>query len=240
MQVGETYKNMMGYNGFAGGSLNVSMPLVMANNSGYYTGFQVQNVGTGTATVNVQYGGNIAGPFAPSPESATLAPNQSQTFLQAGGQWTQKYVGSATISSTQDVVAIVNQVSQGAIALGTAYNGFDPASATNKVSGPLIMANNSGYFTGFQVMNVGVSSASVTCTYGPNTAGGFAPAPEMTTIGPGNSYNSIQSGGAWGSNKYVGSVVCEAAAGAKIVMIVNQINPTAAGDQFMTYGGFNF
>jgi hypothetical protein len=240
MQVGETYKNMMGYNGFAGGSMTVSLPLVMANNGGYYTGFQVQNVGTGSATVTVDYGTNIAGSFTPTSETTTLAPNASYTFLQAGGQWTEKYVGSATISATQDVVAIVNQVNLGATPLGTAYNGFDPAGATNKVSGPLIMANNSGYFTGFQVMNVGGSSASVTCTYGANTAGSFAPAAEMATISPGDSYNSIQSGGAWGSNKYVGSVVCEAGAGAKVVMIVNQINPTAAGDQFMTYGGFNF
>jgi len=240
MQVGETYKNMMGYNGFAGGSMTVSLPLVMANNSGYYTGFQVQNVGTGSATVTADFGTNIAGSFAPTSESVTLAPNASHTFLQAGGQWTQKYVGSATISATQDVVAIVNQVNMTPIALGTAYNGFDPAGATNKVSGPLIMANNSGYFTGFQVMNVGGSAASITCSYGANTAGSFAPPSESGTINPGDSYNSIQSGGAWGSNKYVGSVVCEAGAGAKIVMIVNQINPSAAGDQFMTYGGFNF
>jgi hypothetical protein len=240
MQVGETYRNMMGYNGFAGGSMTVSMPLVMANNSGYYTGFQVQNVGTASGTVTVDYGTNIAGSFTPTSETVTLAPDASHTFLQAGGQWTGTYVGSATISATQDVVAIVNQVNLTGTALGTAYNGFDPAGATNKVSGPLIMANNSGYFTGFQVMNVGSSATSITCTYGPNSAGSFAPAAESGSINPGDSYNSIQSGGAWGSNTYVGSVVCEAGAGAKIVMIVNQINPSAAGDQFMTYGGFSF
>lgn len=240
MQVGETYKNMMGYNGFAGGAPSVSLPLVMANNSGYYTGFQVQNVGSGTANVTVQYGTNLAGSFAPSSETATLAPNQSATFLQTGGQWTDTYVGSATISANQDVVAIVNQVNLTGTALGTAYNGFDAAAATNQVSAPLIMANNSGYYTGFQVMNVGSGAASLNCTYGPNTAGSFAPPAETATINPGNSYNSIQSGGAWGSNKYVGSVVCAAGAGAKIVMIVNQINPAAGGDQFMTYGGFGF
>ena len=241
MQVGETYKNMMGYNGFAGGSTKVSLPLVMANNSGYYTGIQVQNVGGSSTTVTVQYGTNLAGSFAPTSESATLAANESASFLQAGGQWTQKYVGSATVTSTgQPVVAIVNQVKMTGTVLGTAYNGFDADSATNKVSAPLIMANNSGYYTGVQVMNVGTSSTSITLTYGPNAAGSFAPAPETTTINPGDSYNSIQSGGAWGTHKYVGSLTVAAGAGAKIVMIANQINPSAAGDQFMTYDGFNY
>ena len=45
-------------------------------------------------------------------------------------------------ASLIDLVAIVNQVLLGGVSLGTAYNGFDPAGATSKVSAPLIMANN--------------------------------------------------------------------------------------------------
>lgn len=242
MQVGETYKNMMGYNGFSAGSRAVSMPLLMANNSGYYTGFQVQNVSTSVANITVAYGTNIGGSFAPASESATLQPNESKTFLQQGGQWgANVYVGSATITSDQDVVAIVNQVKMTGTVQGTAYNGFNSAMATNKVSAPLIMANNSGYFTGFQVMNVGTTTVNITVTYGPNTAGSYAPPAATATLAPGNSYNSIQSGGAWGTNKYVGSCsVTAPGASDKIVMIVNQINPSAAGDQYMTYDGFNY
>lgn len=242
MQVGETFKNMMGYNGFVAGSTKVSMPLIMSNNSGYYTGFQVQNVGTAATTVTIDYGANLAGSFAPADESATLQPNESKTFLQSAGQWaTPTYVGSATITSTgEPVVAIVNQVKLTGTVLGTAYNGFDPGSATDKVSAPLIMANNSGYYTGIRVMNVGTSATSITVTYGPNTAGSFAPSAETATLQPGDSYNSIQNSGAWAGNTYVGSLTVEAASGGKIVMIVNQIWPAAPGDQFMTYDGFNY
>jgi hypothetical protein len=242
MQVGETFKNMMGYNGFTAGSTEVSMPLIMSNNSGYWTGFQVQNVGTTATNITVDYGANLAGSFAPTSETATLQPNESKTFLQNTGQWaTPKYVGSATITTSgEPVVAIVNQVNVVGTALGTAYDGFDPAAATDKVSAPLIMANNSGYYTGVQVMNVGGSSTSITVTYGPNLVGSYAPPPETTTLAAGNSYNSIQSGGAWGSNKYVGSLTVQAASGGEIVMIVNQVWPAAPGDQFMTYNGFNY
>jgi hypothetical protein len=241
MQVGETFKNMLGYNGFTQGSTSVSLPLIMANNSGYYTGYQVQNVGAAQATVTIAYGTNLAGTFAPTNDTVTLNPNQSATFIQNGGKWTSKYIGSATVTCSQPVVAIVNQVKQAGVAVGTAYNGFNPGSATNKVSAPLIMANNSGYYTGIQIMNVGSSAASITVSYGTNIAGSFAPSAETATIQPGNSYNSIQSGGAWGANRYVGSMtVTGGNAGVKIVMIVNEIWPGAPGDQFMTYDGFNY
>jgi hypothetical protein len=242
MQVGETYKNMMGYNGFTEGSTKVSMPLIMSNNSGYWTGYQVQNVGGAATTVTIEYGTNLVGSFQPANDSTTLAADESYTFLQNTGQFeTQVYVGSATItSSSEPVVAIVNQLNLEGIPLGTAYNGFNPDGATANVSAPLIMANNSGYYTGIQVMNVGTSATDITVTYGPNTVGTFQPVPETATLQPGNSYNSIQNYGAWTGNWYVGSLAVEASSGGQVVMIVNQLWPEAAGDQFMTYDGFNY
>ena len=245
MQIGETYTNMMGYNGFTGGSTSVSLPLVMANNSGYYTGIQVQNVGAASATVTIDYGSNIGGSFDPTNDTATLAPNESATFLQAGGKWgNNKYIGSATITCAEPVVAIVNQVKLGApggVSLGTAYNGFDASKATNKVSAPLIMSNNNGYYTGVQVMNVGTSPVNITMDYGANTGGSFNPASVTKTIQPGDSYTEIQNGGAWTGNKYIGSMSVTASNSSdKIVAIVNQIWPAAPGDQFMSYNGFNY
>lgn len=227
MQVGETYQNMMGYNGFTSGSASVSMPLIMSNNSGFYTGYQVQNVGNAATTVTIDYGANIGGTFNPVDDSATLDPGESMTFLQNTGQFaTETYIGSATITSTgEPVVAIVNQVLMGAVALGTAYNGVDPAAATNQVSAPLIMANNSGFYTGIQVMNVGGSAVQVTVDYGPNIAGAFNPTDEVVTIQPGDSYNSIQNSGAWTGNTYVGSLTVTGPAGSQLVMIVNEFLP---------------
>jgi hypothetical protein len=214
----------------------------MANNSGFFTGIQVMNVGSATATVNVAYGPNTAGAFAPTAESASVAAGGSATFLQSGGQWgSNKYVGSATITNAQgqSLVAIVNQLKSGALSFGTAYEGFDPTSATSSISAPLVMANNSGYFTGIQVQNVsGASPCNVTVTYGPNTAGSFAPVPESASVALGASYTFLQSGGQWGSNKYVGSASI-AGTGCSIVAIVNELN-LSLNDQFFTYNGFNY
>jgi hypothetical protein len=234
-------KTLLGYNGFTGGSTTVVAPLVMANNSGYFTGIQVQNVGSATANVTVTYGPNTAGSFAPTAESASVAAGGSATFLQSGGQWTQKYVGSATITNAegQSLVAIVNQLKSGALSFGTAYEGFDPASATSKVSAPLVMANNSGYFTGIQVQNAsGANPCSVTVTYGPNTAGSFTPVAESASIPLNASHTFLQSGGQWGSNKYVGSASITGS-GCSVVAIVNELNQSL-NDQFFTYNGFNY
>jgi hypothetical protein len=240
MQVGA--KTMLGYNGFSGGSSAVSLPLVMSNNNGFFTGIQVQNVGDLATNITVSFGTNIAGAFAPVDETATLLAGESKTFLQNSGQFlVDKYVGSATISSTAEpIVAIVNQLKPGR---GTAYDGFNPVAATASVSAPLIQYNpDGGWFTGFQVMNVGSSPVDITVNYGANTVvGGFSPAPETATIAAGDSYNSLQNTAAWvAGGKYIGSATVTAAAGSQIVMIVNQLRANTGKDTFMTYNGFNY
>jgi hypothetical protein len=243
MQVGA--KTMLGYNGFAAGSTSVSLPLVMANNAGFFTGIQVQNVGAAATNITIDYGTNIAGAFVPANETATLQPGESATFLQNTGQWpiigaADKYVGSATIDGGgQPIVAIVNQLKAGR---GTAYDGFDPAAATASVSAPLIQYNpDGGWFTGFQVMNVGGSAVNIVVDYGTNTAGTFSPANETATIQPGDSYNSLQNSASWvAGGKYIGSATVTAPAGSQIVMIVNQLRGNTGKDTFMTYNGFNY
>lgn len=233
-------KTLLGYNGFTAGSPTVVAPLVMANNAGFFTGIQVQNVGATTANVTVTYGPNTAGAFAPTAESASIAAGASYTFLQSGGQWTDTYVGSATITNAegQDLVAIVNQLLIGTLSFGTAYEGFDPDSATSNLSAPLVMANNAGYFTGIQVMNVsGADPCDVTVTYGPNTAGAFTPTSESASIAVGASYTFLQSGGQW-TDTYVGSATVTGS-GCNIVAIVNELN-LSLNDQFFTYNGFNY
>ena len=233
-------KTLLGYNGFTVGSTMVVAPLIMANNAGFFTGVQVQNVGTTTANVTVTYGPNTAGTFTPTAESASIEAGASATFLQLGGQWTEKYVGSATITNVEEqpLVAIVNQLLIGDLSFGTAYEGFDPTSATSNASAPLVMANNAGFFTGVQVQNVsGADPCEVCVTYGPNTAGTFEPTPECADIAAGASHTFLQAGGQW-TEKYVGSAMITGD-GCNIVAIVNELNLTL-NDQFFTYNGFNF
>lgn len=251
-----SFSTLLGYGGFTSGSPTVALPLVMANNANFYTGIQVQNTGTAATNVTITYSTNtVAGGNTPPVETFNLAAGASRTILQAGTQaqsgsvtdWTTfgRYIGGATITNDggQPLVAIVNQV-RNSPALGSSYEGFNPATATSKVSAPLIMSNNSGYYTGIQVQNVSTSPVDVTVTYGPNTAGSFAPTAETFTLQPGASKTIIQNSVSPGNGsvqnwlqRYIGSASITATG--SIVAIVNQLG-TAAGDQFATSDAFNY
>lgn len=251
MQLGTGGFNiLMGYNGFTTESTEVSLPLIMANNSGYYTGMQIQNVGGGSTTATVDYGTNLVGAFVPADETCTLDPGESCTLIQSGGQWgANKFVGSASVTASEDLVVIVNQVSLGSATkgpYGTAYEGFDPSSGTDGISAPLIMSNNSGYYTGVQVMNVGGSSCDVTIDYGPNSGGAFNPTTESFTVAAGESWTVIQTGSSpangginnWGTNKYIGSAEIAGDGTCSLIAIVNEA-ASLKGDNFFTYVGYN-
>jgi hypothetical protein len=254
------FQVLMNYGGFTAGSPTVALPLVMANNSGLYTGIQVQNVGGADTTVTVDYTANTVGGNNPVDESFTLSPGASKTIIQnstppsngSANNWNTvgRYIGGALVTNTggQNLVAIVNQV-RPSPALGSSYEGFDPVAATTNASAPLIMANNSTYYTGIQVQNVSANGvANVTITYTPNTAGSFQPQPEVFTLAAGASKTIIQNstppsnGSAvnnWGTNRYVGSATITATGG-NIVAIVNQVSFGRAGDQFATGDAFNY
>lgn len=235
MQVGTGGdKSMLGYNGFTGGSAEIKAPLVMALNSGFFTGIQVMNVGSATTDVTITYGAQ--GSLVPTPDTCTgLEVGKACTKVQTGGQWTSSYVGGATITNTgaQNLVAIVNQLSSGG--QGSAYEGFNPSSAPTTVVAPLIMANNSGFFTGIQVQNVGTGNCDLAVAFGPNTAGSLAPAAEsFAGLTPGSSHTFLQNGTSWPSI-YVGSAtITGTGATCKVASIVNELS-FDAGDLFMTY-----
>ncbi len=237
MQVGTgSTKAMLGYNSFSGGSTEIKAPLVMANNAGFFTGIQVMNVGSAPTNVTITYGANTQGSLAPTPDTCpNLAVGQSCTQLQLNGQWSSTYVGGATItnSAAQNLVAIVNQLSL--VGQGTAYEGFNPASAPATVVAPLIMANNAGFFTGVQVQNVGTGNCDIAVNYGPNTAGAFTPANEtFAGLTPGSSHTFLQTGASWPAT-YVGSAtIVGTGATCKVASIVNEL-AFGAGDLFMTY-----
>jgi len=251
MQLGTGGFNiLMGYNGFTGSSADVALPLIMANNSSFYTGMQIQNTGGGSTTATVDYGDNLAGAYAPPNETCILDPGESCTLIQNSGSWTGNlYVGSASVSASEDLVVIVNQVSTGSGTkgpFGTAYEGFDPSAGSDDISVALVMANNSGYYTGIQTMNVGGAACDVVIDYGPNTGGAFNPVNESFSIDPGQSKTIIQNGPAasnggandWGTSKYVGAAEITGTGSCSLVAIINQF-ANLSGDNFFTYVGYN-
>ena len=69
---------MFAYSGFTGGSTNPVMPLINANNSGYVTGVQIQNIGSSDTDVTVTYTPSLLGTACS--ETQTVPAGQSATF----------------------------------------------------------------------------------------------------------------------------------------------------------------
>ena len=230
---------MFAYSGFTAGTVSPVLPLINSLNAGYVTGVQIQNTGDTDSVVTLSY--------TPSPglgsactETQTIAAHQSNTFaffalrgLPQTGMTTdclaQRLVGSAKVtanSANAPLTVIVNQL--GAVN-GEAYNGF--AGGSDTVVMPLIMDRNSGYWTGFNIQNIGAAATTVTCTF--TNAPGYVVGP--TELQPGQALNALQNGNV--ADKYVGSGTCTATAGGEIVGVVNELGGAAAADQLLVYEG---
>jgi len=238
MEVGPT--TLFAYNGFTGGSTNVVMPLINANNAGYVTGVQIMNLGDTDTTVTVSYTPSLAGTACT--ETKTIPAKKSETFALYAFARTvpgencadgARFIGSAQVtgnSANQPLVAIVNQLNSAANK-GAAYEGFDPSTATDTVVMPLIMDRNSNYWTGFSVVNVGNNTTTVNCTFSNSSH------TESATLAPGQALTALQNGVI--APGYVGSAICTASPGGKIVGIVNELNSVLPGDAFLVYNAFN-
>lgn len=236
----EDSATMFAYNGFLTQSTDPVIPLVNANNSGFTTGLQIQNAGGSSTTVTLSYTPSTAG--SACTETQTIPANSSKTFALAafasGANSTctpgAKFIGSARVtanSASQNLVAVVNQHKIGTN--GEAYGSFNSADASDTVVLPLIMDRNSGYWTGFNVMNVGSSSTAVSCTF---TGTSYSVGP--VTLAPGAALTDLQNGKI--SSGYVGSATCTATNPTdKIIAVVNELGPSGSLDQLLVYEGIS-
>jgi hypothetical protein len=232
----ESSSIMFAYSGFTGGTTNPVLPLINANNSGYVTGVQIQNGGASDTSVTVSYTPSTAGTACE--ETQTIPAGASRTFaLLAFNSGANSdcvplalFVGSAQVtanSMSQPLVAIVNQL--GAVN-GEAYSGYDAATANTTAVMPLIMDSNGGYFTGFNVMNVGAASTDVNCTF-TNTSYTVS-----DTLAAGEALTALQAGQI--APGYVGSGTCTST-GESIVAVVNELGASNTADQLLVYNGIN-
>jgi hypothetical protein len=246
MEVGSTTPMLFGYNGFIPDQehTNPVMPLVQANNYGYTSGIQVQNTGGTNTNVTISYTPSIAGTACTQTKSVPAGGSETFALLawDAGDADAdndcvngQTFVGSATVtvnSATQNLVAIVNQ-HDFAGNMGASYGSFNPTQATAKVVMPLIMQDNYGYFTGFNVMNVGNLDTTVSCTFSGSSH------TEGATLASGEALTAVQYGTALGAG-YVGSATCTATGGdASIIGVVNETLLGTGQDTFLVYEAFN-
>jgi hypothetical protein len=152
--------------GYTAGELELSLPLIMRNNSGYTTWFNVQNAGDATATVSVSFAAGLAGNDWDHPD-VTIEPGAAYTFDQADmADLGDVFVGSASVSSDVPVVATVVEVGPNTL---YAYDGF--TAGAPDIVGPLFQYYNAGFSSSVQVQNTGDVSTTVTLQYTPSFAG---------------------------------------------------------------------
>lgn len=225
------------YNAFSAGDTSASLPLLMRNNFGFNTWFNVQNTGSSSATVTINYSNGTS-------EDATIAAGAAKTFDQAtNAALGETFVGSASVTSDQPIAVTVLQ--QGATTL-LGYDGFRSADASTNPVMPLINANNFGFITGVQIQNTGTQSTDVTVSYTANPDSG-SDCTETQTIAGGSSATFALGafGSTSGSNEtcandatFVGSASVTAnSASQPLVAIVNQLNTPA--NYGAAYNGFN-
>jgi hypothetical protein len=235
----ESSEVMFAYTGFTSSTPSPLMPLINSNNSGYITGVQIQNTGAAATDVTVSYTAVVG---TDCTETLTIPANGSTTFALLAFSGTHAgencadapttFVGSAQVTgntANSGLVAIVNQLKIGVN--GEAYGSFDSAAATGAVVMPLIMDNNSGYFTGFNVQNVGDASTTVTCTFVGSTY------VVTGTLAPGEALNDLQLGKLGGTA--ISSGVCTASSGGSIIGVVNELGPSSTQDQLLVYEAIN-
>jgi hypothetical protein len=251
--VNEHANAMYAYTGFAAPAVFPVMPTINyqpASNRGWRTGVMIQNSSGASTTVTVSYT-PAPGQGTACTETQTIPAGASVNFALAAFGSTVAgencvngvtFVGSARVtanSTNAPLTTIVTQ--QRGLYIPTSYrtggnNGIDPASATSKVVFPLIQDRNGAALniSGFNIMNVGASQTTVTCTFSGSAQTVNA------VLNSGAVMNQVFNG-FFNTLPYVGSGICTAVGGdAKIVGILNQsaLNfPTQ--DRLMVYEGTN-
>ncbi|MEM7535803.1 MAG: hypothetical protein AAF639_26730 [Chloroflexota bacterium] len=158
-----TQKIGSAYVGSEYGDIELLIPLLQYQNSGFNSWYSVQNIGIMDAEVLIQYSDGLT-------VSTTISPGAAKTFYQDQEAHLVN-VPSAIISSTnhQPLVAVVIQEDS---ATSFAYTAFSKEhdTATHPIF-PLVNSNNSGYITGIQIQNAGSMTTTVTVSYTPSAAG---------------------------------------------------------------------
>ena len=178
------------YSGASEGANEVSIPVIMYNWFGYYTELFIQNADVAEATnIQITYSPTTIGSCTTGTAGAdsitSLLPNQAKTVSQlnktslgapnVGGceVYTNRFLGSATITSDQKIVVVANQYVQDKL---FTYNGFTQAGT--KLIAPAYMRNWFNYYGSITITNPNATNATVNLTYTPDSS--LAPAVNPT------------------------------------------------------------
>ena len=229
-------------------------PVVKNNRFGQWTGIQVQNVSGGLVDITVDYTGSAGAckGFTYQDKALGVADGASATFVQQTPQskLPANCTGSATISATGNVVAIVNENEvSGSPKTATTYSAIADKSKTTSISVPLYKDNRYGATTGLQIQNVGAGNAvNWEVTFRCSTGGSFTAVSDPAKTGPiapGAAFNFYTPSGdnlfKAGSSFLNNNVVCSASivSDQPVVAIANEGPLTAGALDNNNYEGFN-
>jgi len=209
------------------------------------TGFQVQNLGLGSATITIDLIGPTGNTVATI--NSTNDPNGSNPIPQGGGRTyfpvplvSAPFSGSAIISANQPIAAILNITGNAGVPGQPFYSGSASgvSEGSPSVMLPLIMRNNAGYSTWFAVQNVGTADATVEVQFTTGGAAGTSYKTTAITIKKGASYTYDQLADANLGPWFVGSAVVTSTNGQNLAVIVNQVGKTVGKQTMLTYTGF--
>jgi hypothetical protein len=215
------------------------------------TGFQVQNLGTGTANISITYynadGTLASGAGVVNPQVDTIPAGQSKTYFQSTITGAPAgFKGSVVISSDQQIAAIGNILgasapasAAGILQYGGSYSGFNAGATTANL--PLIQRGNFGFDTFVAVQNAGTADATVTVDYKPAAGAPGSAASESATIKPGAAkifdQNATAAGAPALGTTFVGSAKVTSTNGQAIVATASQVG-TGSIKTMLTYDGF--
>lgn len=233
LTVAATNRALGTFVGIGSGTSTVYFPLVDKRSN--VSAFSIQNVGTGDATIIVD--------FIPQPGSGyadisdindTIAQGASHVYYMANygsGNWLGSVKVTASTSLIAGVLSNINQTNVDS-PMNSVYNGFSGGS--EQVVLPLLMEANNGNRTGTSCQNLGPGTATITIDYAP--AEGYPDLPN--TVIPNVEVNGIgvQLFSDTGT-KWIGSAIVSADSGNNIACVVNQSRPSLRRSNI--YEGFN-
>lgn len=177
-------------------ALSLAAGVVLARNSlqglptgtSWSTGIQVQNVGTGTATIVLTgYDASGTATYTDSTTGASVAPGASVNYTTFPSGVTS-FNGAGILSSDQPIVAIVN-INNGAVGGFAAgqYQGVDSTRTGTSIRFPLVKNNFGNKCTTFFIQNAGSAAAAINASFsnGSTWSSGATVGPgDMVTIDP--------------------------------------------------------
>lgn len=181
-ELNEPAIKLFSYNGFGSGATSVVCPSILRGHYGWYTSLSIANPSlVNPANVTVTYqadnayslpvglrGTTVVKDFTIDPGKSKLrydgtgaAPTMDTTLSDL--TTFTRFFGTVKITSTQPIVAKVNQENDGGNA--ESYNCIPTASATKKIAVPLIQAKYYGFYTSLTIQNIDNAAGTLTITY---------------------------------------------------------------------------